>query len=131
MIKNVIIVLTIIVTVGYSCSNNQINELQGLYVIGGFRQQPDINPDTLYNLVISKFGETPFNFISKDSVILDEKFGETFFGASEFKYQLTNKTLTFIEGDKRIVMNYTYDGAFRLDIDNPYLVRLDLIKKTK
>jgi len=127
--RNIIIAITIIATIGYSCNNKQSRELKGIYLIGGFGMQSNMNMDTLKQMGVLNFGEIPFNFITQDSVVLDKKFGEAFFGAYKFKYELTKKTLTFINGDKQIEMDYLDDGVFRLNIQNPYLARLDLIEK--
>lgn len=125
--KKLIIAVIIIAALGYSCNIMKTRELKGIYSIGGFRMQENVNMDTLKQSGVLNFGEAPFNFILPDSVILDQRFGKTFFGASAFKYELTNKTLTFINGDKRIEMDYLDDGVFRLNIQNPYLARLDLV----
>lgn len=125
--KNLFVVFTILAVIGYSCAIRPTKELEGIYSIGGLRMQENMNMDSLKQMGILNFGEAPFNFILPDSVILDQRFGETFFGASAFKYELTNKTLTFINGDKRMEMDYLDDGVFRLNIQNPFLARLDLV----
>jgi len=124
--KKLFVLLTILAAIGYSCAI-QPRELKGVYSIGGFRMQENINIDTLKQMGILNFGEVPFNFVSPDSVILDQRFGETFFGGSTFKYEVTDKVLTFENGDKRIEMEYEDDGVFRLNIQNSYLARLDMI----
>ncbi|MBU2996278.1 hypothetical protein KO500_07520 [Cellulophaga baltica] len=126
MIKNFVFGL-FIVSCFLSCKEKHNTELSGVYVVGGLKMKENVDLGILKQMGALNFGEAPFNFVGKDSVILDKEFGDTYFGESKFKYKLSDKNLTLINGERKIQMTYEDDGVFRLNIANPYLIRLDLV----
>ncbi len=110
-----------------SCEEKHNTTLSGVYVVGGLEMKENVNLGVLKEMGALNFGEAPFNFVGRDSVILDKDFGDTYFGESKFKYELSDKNLTLIHGERKIQMTYKDDGIFRLNIANPYLIRLDLV----
>jgi hypothetical protein len=130
MIKKLTILLTFTLFFSYSCSNNKATSLTGEYVIGSVEMKPEYNLEKLSSLGVLDFGDTPFEFFD-DKVKLSPELGERFFGNTEFKYELTNDKLILFDQNKKIEMNYIDDGVFRLNIDNKYLNRIDLIKPQK
>lgn len=130
--KKLLFALTIVSAIGFSCSNKKSQELQsqklqGIYLVGGFERNSNVSMEDIKRLGLFEFGTVPFNFVGKDSVILDKAMGEKLFGASEFNYQMTGNLLTLTSGDKKIEMNY--EGDLKLTFKNPYITRLDLVKE--
>jgi hypothetical protein len=130
MVKKIIFGFTFIAML-FSCTNKESTILEGVYVVGGLEMKENVNLAVLKEMGALNFGEAPFNFVGKDSVILDKNFGDAYFGECKFKYQLSDKNLTLINGERKIQMKYENDGVFRLNIINPYLVRLDLVAVNK
>ena len=132
--KKALITFSVLASIGFSCNPKEVTEsenlaLSGVYNVGSFQFKESMQKETMALLGNPLFGETPFNFISADSVVLDKTFGEAIFGASAFSYELTeDNTLTLITPEQRIEMSYEEIAGMKLTLDNQYLANITLVK---
>lgn len=126
MFKKLSLVLVLILAICSSCKEEKTISLNGQYSIGSFHMRLGYDLDSLESLGIVDFGNVPLEF-SGDRVKLSKELGAQFFGGTDFKYKLTKDSLTFYGKNKKIKMSYMNDGAFRFNVDNKYIDRLDLM----
>lgn len=111
-------------------TQSRTTTLSGPYLIAGMSRADDATWADMESQGLMEYGETPFNFVDEETVIINDRLAEIYFGDTLFNYEVKRNRFKLKNNDNSVEHDLEFDrdgGLFNVNLDHPLLKRIQLI----